>query len=122
MIRREGRILLTQRPLDSGHLPGYWEFPGGKPEPGESPEQALARELREELGVEISVGEEIMAVRHSYPEKTVDIRFFEATIISGVPEPREVQDLRWVTTEELRTMQLPEADRPLVEALTKRSG
>ena len=117
VIRREdGRLLITQRLADDT-LGGYWEFPGGKVDPGEELRAALARELREELGVEAHIGAEIHSIVHAYPDRDVRLYFYDARIISGEPQKLEVADLRWVTVDELMDYQFPEADRPLLAQL-----
>ncbi len=117
VIRRaDGRLLISQR-LAKDTLGGYWEFPGGKVDPGEELRAALARELREELGIETEIGAEIHHILHAYPDRDVRLFFYEARIISGEPQKLEVADLRWVTVNELLDYQFPEADRPLIEQL-----
>ena len=119
VIRREdGRLLITQRLADDT-LGGYWEFPGGKVDPGEELRAALARELREELGVEAQIGAEIHSIVHAYPDRDVRLYFYEVRILSGEPQKLEVADLRWVTLDELGEYQFPEADRPLIEQLRR---
>ena len=117
VIRREdGRLLITQRLADDT-LGGYWEFPGGKVDPGEELRAALARELREELGIEAEIGAEIHSIVHAYPDRDVRLYFYEVRILSGEPQKLEVADLRWVTLDELMDYQFPEADLPLLEQL-----
>ena len=116
IIRRSAEILITRR-VDHVHLPGLWEFPGGKVEPDESLEAALQREIREELGVEISVHEEYFTLQHEYPTKRVKLHFFNCTISAGEPRPLQVADLKWVTPSELASYPFPEADRELVARL-----
>lgn len=117
IIRREGRILITRR-LDNVHLPGLWEFPGGKVEHGETFQEALTREIREELALEISVREEVFTIEHHYPKKSIQLHFFNCSLVSGEPQMIEVADLRWVSTSELEQCQFPEADRELVALLS----
>jgi 8-oxo-dGTP diphosphatase len=112
----DGRLLITQR-LPDDTLGGYWEFPGGKVDPGEELRAALARELREELGIEAEIREEVHRIVHAYPDRDVRLYFYEARIVSGEPRKLEVADLRWVTTGELMDYQFPEADRGLLEQL-----
>ena len=119
IIRRDDQILITKRP-DHVHLAGLWEFPGGKVESGESLEAALHREIREELGVEITVDREFFSVAHEYPDKSVHLHFFDCTILRGEPQPLEVADLRWVKTVELVDFEFPPADVELIRRL--RSG
>ena len=117
VIRRDdGRLLITQRMADDT-LGGYWEFPGGKVDPGEALKTALARELMEEIGVETEIGEQIHHIVHAYPDRDVRLYFFAAHIVSGEPQKLEVADLRWVTTDELMDYQFPEADRPILNQL-----
>lgn len=115
VIRRDGRVLLTRRLADT-HLAGTWEFPGGKCEAGETHEACLVRELREELDVSATVGEEILATEHAYPERTVRLHFRECAIAG---EPRAVlgQEMRWVSRADLGDLEFPEADRELVRML-----
>src|SRR6478672_8863209 len=117
MLFDRGKLLITQRRPDD-HLPNLWEFPGGKVESGETFEQCLVREIREELGIEISVGELVEDLTHSYPEKTVRLRFFECRLLSGEPKPIHVQDLRWITRTELHNFEFPAADGRLIERLS----
>ncbi len=116
LIVHEGRYLLTRRKADV-HLGGLWEFPGGKREPGESLEECLRRELREEVGIEITEPVPFQIIRHAYPEKTVELHFFRCSIKDGYPRPLGCDALRWVPPEELTQVPLPPADRPLVDAL-----
>ena len=117
LIFRNGKILITQRHAKS-HLGGFWEFPGGKCEPGETFEQCLAREIHEELGVEITVGELFEDITHAYPEKTVRLKFFVCKLISGEPQPLDCAALKWVEKVELAGCRFPAADARLLEKLT----
>jgi mutator protein MutT len=121
LIFRNGRLLITQRPPNS-HLGGLWEFPGGKCEPGESDEQALKRELREELGACVAVEQLIDTVTHHYPAKTVCIRFHRCRLTSGEPAPLGCQNLEWVTHAELDDYNFPEADAQLLDRLRSEPG
>ena len=115
VIERDGHFLLTRR-LKGTHLAGKWEFPGGKCEPDETHEACLSRELEEELDVRSEIGEEIFTVEHAYPERTVRLHFRRATL-SGDPSPQQGQEMRWVARAEIRALDLPEADRGLIELL-----
>jgi 8-oxo-dGTP diphosphatase len=117
VIRREdGRLLITQRLADDT-LGGYWEFPGGKVEPGEELKAALRREFMEELGIDTEIGAEIHSIVHAYPDRDVRLYFFEVKILAGEPRKLEVADLRWVTLDELMNYKFPEADLPLLKQL-----
>jgi 8-oxo-dGTP diphosphatase len=107
-------VLLTQRRADQD-LPGFWEFPGGKVEPGEAPEVALARELMEELGVVAHVGRIWDVLFHRYPEYDVYMLVYRAALAEGAaPRPVEVADVRWVARRELEGYMILPADAPLV--------
>ncbi|HTY77822.1 MAG TPA: 8-oxo-dGTP diphosphatase MutT [Gemmatimonadales bacterium] len=116
VVEREGRYLITRR-LEGTHLAGLWEFPGGKIHPTERPEDALQRELREELAVEASVGRLLDTVTWIYPEKTVRIHFFECDVL-GEPHPQESQEMRWVEAAALSSYAFPAADLTLVQRLS----
>jgi 8-oxo-dGTP diphosphatase len=117
VIERDTRVLVTRR-LKGSHLEGYWEFPGGKCEPGESYAACLARELLEELGVAADIGEEILAVTHAYPDRVVELHFIRCRL-NGVPAPQLGQEMQWIPRGELRTLPFPPADAELVELLTR---
>lgn len=112
----KGRYLITQRHKGS-HLAGLWEFPGGKREPGESLEEALRRELAEELSARFGVGERVETVRWEYPERTIVIHFYRCRLESGTIEPREDQAMAWVAPERLSDFDFPPADRDLITRL-----
>jgi 8-oxo-dGTP diphosphatase len=116
IIRRTNKILITRR-FDDVHLPGYWEFPGGKVEANESLESALEREIREELAVKIRVEDEYFTTEHTYPSRTVRLHFFNCSVLDGEPRPLEVADMRWVEPGELHQFQFPPADEELIKRL-----
>jgi 8-oxo-dGTP diphosphatase len=118
VIERDGRFFVTRRPRGV-HLEGVWEFPGGKCEPGESLEACLRREIVEELDSEIEVGAEIYGVTHEYPERIVELHFFQCRLI-GEPRAVDGQEMRWVLREELAALEFPPADRRLIEMLSGR--
>jgi 8-oxo-dGTP diphosphatase len=113
ILVENGRVLLSQRKAGT-HLAGAWEFPGGKVEPGEDPRAALRRELREELGIEASVGDIVDVTFHRYDEaaKTVLLLFFEAERDARSPEPRalDVAAIKWASATELDPALFPAAD------------
>lgn len=116
VVERSGRFLITRRLKDT-HLSGYWEFPGGKCEDGETHEACLLRELREELNVDADVGSELLATYHVYPTRSVQLHF-RSCRIHGEPQPMLGQEMRWVTRAEMRALEFPEADRELIDLLT----
>jgi mutator protein MutT len=116
VIEEDGSFLLSRR-LKGTHLEGLWEFPGGKCEPGETRETALARELMEELGVGATIGAEIFTVEHAYTERTVRLHFHRCQI-HGRPAPLLKQELRWAAREELAGLPFPAADADLIRLLT----
>ncbi|WP_269450766.1 Nudix family hydrolase [Stenotrophomonas sp. MMGLT7] len=113
---RRGRILLTRR-TGKSDLAGLWEFPGGKLEPGETSEQALVRELREELGIEAEVGPLLMEVPQQYPDKRLRLEVRRVSAWSGHARGREGQPLTWVLPERLPRYSMPPADQPVVALL-----
>lgn len=118
LVRDTDRVLICQRPAHKarGML---WEFVGGKVEPGESREEALIRECREELAITISVGDIFTEVTHTYPDLTIHLTVFNAEITAGVPRKLEHNDLRWITADELDRYAFCPADQPIVEKLRK---
>jgi mutator protein MutT len=116
LIFHHGKLLITQRRRQD-HLGGLWEFPGGKREAGETFEQCLIREIREELGVEISVGDLFAEVSHAYPEKSVHLKFFRCCLLAGDPRPIECAAVCWVVPAELSQFEFPAADAQLLEQL-----
>ena len=111
-----GRILLARR-TDGRDLAGLWEFPGGKREPGESPEAALVRELQEELGITVQVGAPLINVPQQYPDKRLVLDVRRVTAWQGTPRGVEGQALAWVAPGKLVRYPMPPADRPVVAAL-----
>ena len=118
MIEREGRFLVTLR-LDGSHLAGHWEFPGGKCHPAETHDEALGRELFEELDIVGRVGDEVHRVSHVYPEFAVQIHFYRCTF-DGEAKPMLGQEIRWVARDELSQLPFPEADAGLIRLLQER--
>lgn len=117
VIRRNGKVLAGQRKRDGRH-PLKWEFPGGKVEPGESPREALVRELREELSIEAEIGTELGRDRHEYPDgRGVDLLFFSVEQFAGEPVSNAFEQIRWVAPEALASLDFLEGDVRFVERL-----
>ena len=116
MYDAAGRVLIAQRPAGK-FLAGKWEFPGGKLEPGESAEAGLARELAEELGVQLQSCRPLLSLRHDYPHARVELATLLVERYAGEPAGREGQALKWVRPAELYTEDLLPADRPIVDRL-----
>ena len=119
LIRSGDRFLACQRPADKARAL-LWEFPGGKIESGESGPEALVREIREELGVTLSVGGVYMDVTHEYPELTVHLTLYESTIAQGEVQKLEHNDVRWITVDEIGDYEFCPADQVFCAELKKR--
>jgi mutator protein MutT len=117
VIERDGSFLVTLRP-DGTHLAGHWEFPGGKVHESETHVEALRREIFEELDAVARVGDLIHTVTHAYPEKTVQLFFYECDL-DGEPKPMMGQQMRWVEKRALASLPFPEADRDLITTLAR---
>lgn len=118
IIKRGGEVLVGQRP--EGHtLAGQWEFPGGKIEKGESPEAALKRELNEELGIDADISDICLASTHNYGETGIILLFFEVLYWRGEPKPIHHQALKWIKPRELPQLNIPEANRKILDRIIK---
>lgn len=116
LLNRRGDVLICQRPAHKIY-PGEWEFPGGKVEPGETVEAALARELAEELGITVTAARPLIRLRHVYPELSVDLDTWLVTAFEGQPRSTEHPAMAWVAPAQLPRWQLLAADQPIVHAL-----
>ncbi|HSY74270.1 MAG TPA: 8-oxo-dGTP diphosphatase MutT [Dongiaceae bacterium] len=116
LIFHNGKLLITQRHAGA-HLGGLWEFPGGKREASETFEECLVREIREELGIEISVGELFEKIIHAYDEKTVRLKFFICELLNGEPQLLGCAAFKWIGKSELGDFEFPAADAQLLEKL-----
>ncbi len=116
-----GLVLIAQRPPGKV-LAGRWEFPGGKLAAGETPAEALQRELREELGIEVSVFEWVLDITNPPDQKPLTLHCCVDTDYQGKPEPLDGQGLKWVSIDELHAQDILEADQPFIEALQRRFG
>lgn len=121
LIWQGERFMICQRPAHKarGML---WEFVGGKVEPGESKEQALVRECREELAVEVAVGDIFLEVTHTYPDITVHLTLFHASIVQGVPKKLEHNDIRYITVDEIPKYEFCPADEVILQKLRQEGG
>lgn len=116
LLRKNGKVLVGQRPV--GHsLAGQWEFPGGKIERNESPEQALVRELNEELGIEADIGQLKMASTHTFGDTGIMILFYEVLFWKGEPRMKHHMELRWVEPHELKGLSIPDANRKILDRI-----
>ena len=121
LICRDNRFLICQRPAHKarGLL---WEFVGGKVEPGESGAEALARECREELGIDLQVGEVFTEVTHAYPDLTVHLTLYLAKISKGEPQKLEHNDIKWISPSEISNFEFCPADKEILEKIIYESS
>jgi 8-oxo-dGTP diphosphatase len=118
LIAADGRVLIAERTGDQP-FNGMWEFPGGKIGAGESQQQALSRELAEELGIVVRKSDFFMTLEHDYPDRAVRLNFFKITGWSGDPSGLEGQKIRWVSPEDIEDGLMLPADAPVIDALLK---
>lgn len=116
LVFRDRKLLITQRNPGS-HLGGLWEFPGGKREANETFEACLIRELKEELGIEVSVGPLVESLTHAYPEKTVRLQFYRCQWEAHEPQALDCAAIAWVSASELTNYEFPAADARLLKML-----
>ncbi|MBD2780038.1 8-oxo-dGTP diphosphatase MutT [Xenorhabdus szentirmaii] len=117
----QDEIFITQRHVDS-HMGGFWEFPGGKLEQGETPEQALIRELREEVGITVTHWELMDTIQHNFPDRNITLYFFMVDKWEDEPFGKEGQPFRWVPQSALIADEFPPANRSIVAFLTKNNA
>lgn len=118
VIQKNGMVLCALR-SQYMKMPLKWEFPGGKVEKGESPEESLIREIHEELGISIQVLRPFTTVSHAYPDFSIQLIPFSCTIREGLPQAREHAELRWVHLSKLKELDWAEADLPLVDEILR---
>lgn len=121
LIWDKGKFMICQRPAHKARAL-LWEFVGGKVEPGESKERALIRECKEELAVTLSVGDVFADVVHEYPDVTVHLTLFNASIAEGVPQKLEHNDIRWITPAEIPNYNFCPADEEILKKITEVYG
>lgn len=121
LIWQGERFMICQRPAHKARGM-MWEFVGGKVEPGESKGQALVRECREELAVEVAVGDIFLEVTHTYPDITVHLTLFHASIVQGVPQKLEHNDIRYITVDEIPQYEFCPADEVILQELRQEGG
>lgn len=118
LIRDKGKFMICQRPANKSRAL-LWEFVGGKVERGETKQQSLVRECREELGVTVAVGDVYYEVTHEYPDITVHLTLFEAQIILGVPQMLEHNDIKWISPSEISDYEFCPADKDILKKLAE---
>ena len=121
LIWDQDKFMICQRPAHKARGM-MWEFVGGKVEPGESKEQALVRECREELAVEVAVGDIFLEVTHTYPDITVHLTLFHASIVQGGPQKLEHNDIRYITADEIPQYEFCPADEVILQELRQEGG
>jgi len=117
ILEQEGKILIAQRKSEDDLFGGLWEFPGGKIEEGETPEECMARELKEELNIEVEVGELITSNKHKYPHGIFELLAYAVKHISGVFILHDHDEIKWVTIDEMTNFEFPPADTPIINYL-----
>lgn len=116
VLHRNGRFLVAVRP-EGSHLEGTWEFPGGKVEAGETPEDAVRREVVEETGLTVADAFLLHVEPYEYPDRQITLHFFLCPDPLGTPKPKESEAVRWVSLSELRSLRIPPANRRLLRLL-----
>jgi 8-oxo-dGTP diphosphatase len=118
ILDKDGKILIAKRKKDDP-LKKKWEFPGGKVEPGETPEECLVRELEEELGIKSKIGRFVCSSQYKYPHISIDLLAYTVEYISGEFRAIDHEEIKWVKPSELNLYDFPEADKPIMEKLLK---
>ncbi|MBW1731513.1 MAG: 8-oxo-dGTP diphosphatase MutT [Deltaproteobacteria bacterium] len=119
VVWEKGKILITRRPSGT-HMGGYWEFPGGKREDGETLEQCLKRELWEELGIRVEISKPIVSVHHEYEDRTVTLHAFSCFVVEGEAVAKESQEICWVILKKLPTYRFPPPDEEIIRRIIDR--
>lgn len=122
VIWNDQKQILIDRRRPEGAMGGLWEFPGGKIEPGETIQECIQREISEELGIVIEVGEHLITIDHSYTNLRVTLTVHHCRHLTGIPQPLESDEIRWVTLEELEHFTFPKANTQIIAALKGTEG
>ena len=117
IIKHNGQYLITKR-FENSHLGGMWEFPGGKIIKGESEKIALKRELKEEVGIDCSVGKLVYETSYHYPDISINIKFYRCKLLSGEPQPLDCAAVKWIKQSELLQYEFPPSDIKLIKMLS----
>ena len=117
IIRNSDHQILIDKRLPKGSFAGFWEFPGGKIEPGESVTDCIVREIQEEIGIQVQVREQLIEIHHDYPQFTVNLAAYWCDHVAGEPQALECEEVRWVTIAELSHYQFPEANQEIIDAI-----
>ena len=120
-IWNDQQQILIDRRRQEGMMGGLWEFPGGKVELGETIEECIRREIQEELGIAIAVGKHLITIEHIYPHLQVTLTVHHCRHLSGIPQPIECEEIRWVTLAEIEQFQFPAANARIITALRQMS-
>ena len=120
IIWKDGNFLITQRKSDDPTIPSLWEFPGGKIEEGETAEECLARELKEELDIEVTVKEQVFVNEHEYPTKIIRLHFYDVDLVGGNMKLNDHDDAKWITRDEIDGFQFAPADIPVLDIITNK--
>lgn len=119
VIRNNAGEILIDRRLDKGDMAGLWEFPGGKIEAGETVEACIAREIQEEIALDIKVGDRLILIEHDYPKFKVSLHVHWCDYLGGEPQAIECQEIKWVMPADLDQYEFPEANQTIIEAIQK---
>ena len=117
ILEKDGKILIAKRKTGDKLFAGLWEFPGGKVEEGETPEECMARELKEELDIEVEVGELITSNKHKYPHGIFELLAYRVKHISGEMVLNDHEEIKWVTADEMSNFEFPPADFPIIKKI-----
>ncbi|NET70840.1 MAG: 8-oxo-dGTP diphosphatase MutT [Sphaerospermopsis sp. SIO1G2] len=120
VIWNDKQQILIDRRLPQGTMANFWEFPGGKLEPGETVEECIKREILEELGITIAVGKHLITIDHTYPHLRVTLTVHHCQHLDGIPQAIECAEIRWVSLDELDNFGFPEANVEIIAALRNR--